>query len=220
MEISEATLRRIAAMSHEAMVEALLFYADEAATTEARKSKDRERKRRGKSTEPSGSSAENPWKSTEAEAPYIDNNTNTSELLEKSTSVPTPQSRHERRVTRGTRWPDDFVPKPSSLEAWRLRGGGSDEEYWDEFESTKNYWQQRPGAKGLSLNWDLVWLNRVKDVCNKKKERLNGRSTAYSKPLSISERLAGFAARLEASEGGDSGGGETVASLPGLRKSA
>lgn len=158
---------------------------------------------------------------TTEESPVVVDNTTISQNTDKPTSSSPPQSRHEKRVTRGTRWPDDFVPKPAPLEYWRRNNGGTDDEYWEEFQQTGDFWRQRPGSKGLSLDWDLVWLNRVKDVCKKKKDRMNGRTSTYSKPLSISERLAGFAARLEADgEGGDCSDGEDAPSLPRLRQSA
>lgn len=221
MPVTEATLRRIAAMPHEAAIEALLFLADQMGEEESRKSKDRERKRRGKATEFHGNGVENPRNSTELKSPVVEDKTSTLQSTDKSTSSP-PQSRHQQRISRGTRWPDDFVPKPAPLEYWRANSGYSDAEYWEEFQQTGDFWRQRPGSKGLSLDWDLVWLNRVKFVCKQKKERLNARTSTYSKPLSISERLAGFAAKLDQAdgEGGDCGGGEDAAGLPRLRQSA
>lgn len=221
MPVTEATLRRIAAMPHEAAIEALLFLADQLGAEEARKSKDRERKRRGKSTEFHGNDLENPRNSTEAsDAVIIVNNTTTLQDTDKPTSSSTPLTRHQRRIARGTRWPDDFTPKPATLE-YAKRFGMTEARYWDEFERTKHFWQQRPGSKGLSLDWNLVWLNRIKELCDRIGAS-NGRTSTYSKPLSISERLAGFAAKLDQAdgEGGDCGGGEDAAGLPRLRQSA
>lgn len=158
---------------------------------------------------------------TTKESPVVVDKTTSPQSTDKPTSSSTPPTRHQRRVTHGTRWPDDFVPKPAPLEHWRANSGCGDAEYWEELQQTGDFWRQRPGSKGLSLNWDLVWLNRVKDLCKQKRERRNARTPTHSKPASISERLAGFAAKLEGDgESWDSGDGEDAAGVPRLRQSA
>lgn len=221
MPVTEAALRRIAAMPHEAAIEALLFLADQLSAEEARKSKERERKRRGKSAEFHVTSEENPRNSAERANAVVIDKTTTLQSTDITTSSSTPLTRHQQRISRGTRWPDDFTPKPATLE-YAKRFGMTEARYWDEFERTKHFWQQRPGSKGLSLDWNLVWLNRIKELCDRIGANGHARIATYSKPLSISERLAGFAAKLDEAdgEGGDSGDREDAAGLPGLRQSA
>jgi hypothetical protein len=156
------------------------------------------------------------------EPSHIENYTNTSNSTDKSTLIQTALSKHERRISRGTRLPDDFVPLPNILELGHQLGL-TDDEYWAALPHFKDHYRAAPGSRGIKLDWQATWRNWVRETANRKKAKQHGRTSTYSKPLSISERFAGFAARLDAEdigESGDGGGGETVAGLPGLRKSA
>ena len=150
----------------------------------------------------------------------VDINTTTLQTTDKPKPSSSTQSRHERRVTRGTRWPDDFVPKPATLQH-ALNGGMSEDEYWEEFTQTRDYYLQLPGQKAISLNWQLTWLNRIKYVLRTRYK--NGRTQATGRVASISERFARIREEIDATGPGQAGhdsGGENLALLPGLRQSA
>lgn len=69
-----------------------------------------------------------------------------------------PQSKP--RAPRATRVPDDFVPSPSTLEHFRSQG-------WDPLPSVAEFldhWRAVPGAKGVKLDWEATFRNRMRDL--------------------------------------------------------
>lgn len=202
------------------MLETML--RDARAPYEAQKTHERDRKREWRernslSRKCPGTQTDRDGTGTDAN-PHKDNYTNTRNYPDKTTLIQPAPSKHERRISRGTRLPDDFKPLPSILELARNLLL-TDDEYWLAFDKFKDHFRAAPGSRGIKLDWQATWRNWVRETAERKNR--NGRTSTYSKPLSISERLAGFAARLEADgEGGDSGDGENAAGLPRLRQSA
>lgn len=174
MTITAATLRRLAAMDVpiEALREFMLMMADQEEVEEQRRAKDRARKKTGKSMERDRnfhgtgqeSEPENP------KTPVVDSN-NTPDNSGNNTSQ---QQRRPSRASRGTRLPDDFEPIPNILELARSLGF-SDAEYWDHFERFQDYWRGVSGAKGVKLDWQGTWRNRIKDLADHRRSRTNGK---------------------------------------------
>ena len=93
-----------------------------------------------------------------------DTDTDSSETVSEPSSICAPQA--SRSVSRGTRLPDDWVPKPNILEMARNLGF-SDQQYADHLDRFRDYWRSVPGAKGRKLDWDATWRNRVKELADR-----------------------------------------------------
>lgn len=63
---------------------------------------------------------------------------------------------------RGSRLPEGWSPSDSHRNEGKLLGlnGGEFDRVVEEF---RNYWLALPGAKGRKLNWDLTFLNRLRE---------------------------------------------------------
>lgn len=72
------------------------------------------------------------------------------------------------RVTRGFRLPDGWQPHPNILELARSRGL-SDAEYADHLERFRDYWNGVSGQRGVKLDWDATWRNRIKEIADRKR---------------------------------------------------
>lgn len=106
----------------------------------------------------------------EPKSPVVDI-INTSDNSGNNTSQ---QQRRPSRASRGARLPDDFEPLPNILELARSLGF-TDAEYWDHFERFKDYWRGVSGAKGVKLDWQGTWRNRIKDLADHRRSRTNGK---------------------------------------------
>ncbi len=64
--------------------------------------------------------------------------------------------------TRGTRLPEDWAPSPE-LQTWAEANGVSDPmgAFLDDF---RDYWRSLPGARGVKLDWDATYRQRVRQV--------------------------------------------------------
>ena len=54
---------------------------------------------------------------------------------------------------------------------WAVQQGLTVEEVLKEEESFRDYWISVPGQKGVKLDWDATWRNRIRAVVERKKER-------------------------------------------------
>jgi hypothetical protein len=185
---------------------------------EDRKARDRDRKarkseeKRGRdrnSAEVPGTERNGPEQSGTKSAVDIITNTN----LDNNT--PSQQQHRSTRTSRGTRLPEDFRPIPNILELARNLGF-TDAEYWDHFERFCDYWRGVSGAKGVKLDWQGTWRNRIKDIADRLKKGSNGQNRS-----TISTRFDAIRASIEGGgDEGDTDRGEDPLSLPRLRKSA
>ena len=82
--------------------------------------------------------------------------------------IDTSPTRHQA-AKRGRRIADDFMPSKASIEWARSEFPTADlkritEEFID-------YWASVPGQRGVKLDWDRTWKNRVRDVASRQTSR-------------------------------------------------
>ena len=76
------------------------------------------------------------------------------------------------KATKGTRVPDDFKPSDATVQRFRAEG-------WDPLEHVEefvDFWRAVPGAKGVKLDWDATFRNRMRELIAR------GRATAWEQP--------------------------------------
>lgn len=113
---------------------------------------------------------------------------------------------------RGSRVPDDFWPNATSLAKAQKLGILVTPDFVDSF---LDYWRSVPGSKGLKLDWQGTFRNRL-DVVSSHKGTQNGTSKGYNTRDSIAQAIE--FRRWEETQGGGNGGHEDLALLPGLRE--
>lgn len=86
----------------------------------------------------------------------------------KENKITAPKSKSADK--RGTRLPEDWQPRPEALSlAFSL---GFDRPGYDRhLEQFRDYWRAVPGAKGVKLDWDATWRNRLRNIVEYRKER-------------------------------------------------
>lgn len=86
-------------------------------------------------------------------------------------------------VSRGTSFPDDFLPLPNVFEDARNRGL-TDSEVADEIDAMK-VWATNAGSKGLKKDWNGFARTWLRKRAEQKKEKSNGKNTDGHKPNTI-----------------------------------
>lgn len=172
---------------------------------EERKAKDRLRKaqkseeRRGKdrNSAESPGTARNGLEQSEPKS-AVDIITNT----KPDNITPSTQQHRQSRASRGTRLPIDFQPHPNILELARSLGF-TDAQYWDHFERFCDYWRGVSGAKGVKLDWNATWRNRVKDLADRLRSKLNGQppKNSISEGFKVVDNFVSELKRRESGEG-------------------
>lgn len=132
--------------------------------------------------------------------------------LEKTTPL---VSAGARRVSRGTRMPDGFVPIPNVLQLARNLGF-SEREIENELETQRDWARQAPGAKGVKTDWNAFSRNWFRSEAKKRKP-INGKTTRAD-AFAILDAVTDEAIRREG-RWPDSDEADIV-ELSGLRESA
>jgi hypothetical protein len=111
--------------------------------------------------------------------PHIDNYTTTRNNTDKSVLIQTAPSKHERRISRGTRLPADFSPLPNILELGRSLDL-TDDEYWQSIARFKDHFPAQPGQRGIKLDWQATCRNWIRETADRKKAKTHGSNRTAS----------------------------------------
>lgn len=88
------------------------------------------------------------------------------EIIEEAKAKPPKKGDSADRATRGTRLSKDWVlPKPWG--DYALVQGLREAEVRREAEQFRNYWTGVAGSKGIKLDWEGTWRNRVLSVAER-----------------------------------------------------
>lgn len=85
------------------------------------------------------------------------------EIIEEAKAKPPKKGDSADRATRGTRLPTDWR-LPQSWGHWALQAGMTENEVRREAENFRDYWSGVAGAKGIKLDWQGTWRNRVRST--------------------------------------------------------
>ncbi len=175
MSISAETLRRLAALrlDPEAMGEVLSIIADMQAAEDERKEKDRNRKRnvRGNSKENprnvQGNGAEIPSPASPEVSPPRD-------ITQPPNPNPTSSLRSDSAASkskRGSRLPDNFQPDHAAEELAAKLGVPLTAVHGELLAEFGDYWRGVPGARGVKLDWQGTFRNRLRERAPKYQAR-------------------------------------------------
>lgn len=132
----------------------------------------------------------------------------------KETTILPPETSYEvstPKRKRGTRMAPDWKPSP---EAWGYGAelGFSAAQLGSELEQFRDYWVGVSGAKGVKLDWDATWRNRLRAVAERKGIAPSVAQQAQGPPAGLSpEQRAAWVReqlrRRELEQAGDADGG-------------
>lgn len=145
---------------------------------ERRKTAARERKERWRERQEMGSGTRSnsvPERVRNDPSPSPDNTTSTITKITEHTAPAEPSPISTRR---GSRLPEGWRPSDET-QAWaRAQGIADPLGQLDEF---ADFWRAQPGSRGVKLDWDATYRNRLRQVGNGKGARLAARGAEITK---------------------------------------